>query len=291
MLSKLIDGNVDIEAIRNSTSVKTFSTSDENVKKLIDGNSFLNRVQDENVMKAAESNIANDEVKKIIDHYNLKHVLDFIEKLKPYALFMANMVEAKSEGEVKAALENVILPVGSSSIKKNSLGNISVQTYLGAYLALNDNDTKVSAWSDRFGVIAPIGISWTPAFWSFGKGGSISLFGSLLDLGAIVDYKLKKDSVPNSSGNNISVIDKTYKVELGHIFSPGAYVVYGFFGNLPLSFGMGAQYGPGLSKIEDENSTVLKNPSLRWNVFFAVDMPFFTLKNKNRNYRPLKQIR
>jgi hypothetical protein len=48
--------------------------------------------------------------------------------------------------------------------------------------------------------------------------------------------------------------------------------------NLPLSLGVGAQYGPGLSKIEAGDNTVVTNPSWRWNIFLAVDIPFFTLK-------------
>jgi len=214
----------------------------------------------------------------------LEQLNEFIQDVKPYALFMANVIEAEDEADVKAALENVILPVGSSSIKKNTdgWGNVSVQTYLGAYASLTDNNSvNQGAWSDKFGVIAPIGISWTPGFLSWKTAGSLSIFGSLFDLGAIVDYKLKKDSIPNSSGTGTEVVvDKDYEVKFGQIFSPGGYLVYGFPWNLPLSLGVGAQYGPGLSKIEAGDNAVLTNPSWRWNVFLAVDMPFFTLKNK-----------
>jgi len=214
----------------------------------------------------------------------LETLKKFTEDVKPYALFMANMVEAKEEKEIKAALENVILPVGSSSIKKNAdgWGNFSVQSYLGAYVSLTDKKgVNEGAWSDKFGVIAPIGISWTPGFFSWKRAGSLSLFASLFDLGAIVDYKLKKDSIPNSSGTGTEVVvDKDYEVKFGQIFSPGGYLVYGFPYNLPLSLGVGAQYGPGLSKIEAGDNTVVTNPSWRWNIFLAVDIPFFTLKNK-----------
>ncbi|MGN6339435.1 MAG: hypothetical protein ACTHML_00585 [Ginsengibacter sp.] len=213
----------------------------------------------------------------------LNKLLAFVEKVKPYALFMANIVEAKDEKEVKAALENVILPVGSSSIKKYSAGNISVQTYLGAYLSFNNKNNINSTWSDKFGVIAPIGLSWTLGFTSFGKGGSISLFTSLFDLGAIVDYKLKQEPAPTNTNPDATVIKKDYEVKLGQIFSPGGYLVYGFGANLPLSLGIGAQYGPGLSKIDSDNSTIVNNPSWRGNFFLAVDMPFFTLKNKVKN--------
>lgn len=208
----------------------------------------------------------------------------FIEKLRPYALFMANMIEAKDDKEVTAALENVILPVGSSSIKKNTQFNVSVQSYLGAYWSVSNSSIRSSgSWSDKFGVTAPIGISFTPGFSSWGQSGSVSLFTSLLDLGAIVDYKLTRDSTINNTGTTTSAISKDYTVKLGQIFSPGISIVYGFGWNLPLSLGFGGQYGPGLSKIDAGNTTVIANPSWRWNLFLAVDIPFFTLKNKMKD--------
>src|SRR5262249_55065586 len=156
-----------------------------------------------------------DDVKSLETYSTVKRLLDFIDKLKPYALFMANLVEAKDENAVKDALENVILPVGSSSIKKNTDFNISVQSYLGGYYAFNAS-TSVGVASDRFGVTAPIGISLTPSFLSWKKGGAISLFVPLFDLGAIVDYKLKKDTTSATSGTT-NAVTKSYSVKLGQI--------------------------------------------------------------------------
>ena len=213
----------------------------------------------------------------------LERLINFIQEVKPYAFFMANVVEAADEADIRLALENAILPVGSSSIKKYSGGNVSVQTYLGAFLNLSSNKNNAEGtWSDKFGVTAPIGISWTPGFFSWQKAGSLSLFGALFDLGAIVDYKLKKEPDVTSNDPNKTVISKDYKIELGQIFSPGIYLVYGSGLDLPLSLGVGGQYGPGLSKI-DTGSPVLANPSWRWNIFLAVDLPFFTLANKSKH--------
>lgn len=209
----------------------------------------------------------------------------FVEKVKPYALFMGNMVDAKGEEEVSAVLENVILPVGSSSIKKFTKNNLSVQSYLGAYMSSSNSGNAIKGtWSDKFGVTATIGISYTPGCLSWGNRGAVSIYGVILDISAIVDYKLKTDSVPTASGGNAPVIKKNYQVQLGQIFSPGVYLTYGFFAKLPLSIGFGGQYGPGLSKIKtDESVAVMTNPSWRWNLFLAVDLPFFTLLNTSKN--------
>ena len=214
---------------------------------------------------------------------SLRKFNGFVAKATKYGLFMANVVDAKTPEEVQSVLENAILPVGSSSIKKNSDFNISIQSYLGAFGRIGSIKRETgNAWSDRFGVSAPIGISVTPFGW--GKAGSLSVFASLLDLGAIVDYQLRKDSVPTSSGGNTEVLSKDYKIELGQIFSPGAYIVYGFPWNIPLSFGVGTQYGPGLSKIDSDNNTIINNPQWRFNVFLSVDITFFTIKNVSRPY-------
>lgn len=141
------------------------------------------------------------------------------------------------------------------------------------------SDPQYSSWTDLFGVTAPIGISYTPGFLSWGKCGSLSLFAPLIDLGAIVNYKLKKDSVVNSSGQSQVAISKDYSVTLAQIVSPGIFLVYGVGANLPLAIGFGAQYGPGISRIDSNNNTVINNPSWRYNIFLAVDLPFFNLHN------------
>jgi hypothetical protein len=208
--------------------------------------------------------------------------LNFIDDLKPFAVFIANMANAKTESDVEAALENSILPVGSSAVKKNTQCNLAIQSYLGAfYQPWPQTSTNGQyAWTDKFGVIAPIGIAWTPGFTSWGSCGSLSLFLEVFDIGAIVDYKLRVDSA--LPGQNSPTISKNYSVQLGQIISPGLYLVYGCFDNLPLAIGVGGQYGPGLSKITNTGATVIGNPSIRVNAFLAVDLPLFNLYNKNR---------
>ncbi len=153
---------------------------------------------------------------------------------------MANVVTAQSENDIKAAIENAILPVGSSSLKKYSNFNISIQSYLGAFVNMTDaTQTKQTSWNDKFGVSAPIGISFN---YGLKKAGSISLFASLLDIGAIVDYKLTADSVPNSNGTMSSGVKKEYKINLAQIISPGRYIFYELPFNLPLSIGREAHY-------------------------------------------------
>jgi hypothetical protein len=222
---------------------------------------------------------------------NLDKLNKFVKKAQPYIMFIGNVADAQNSDDIKAALNNAILPVGSSNVKKGTRLNLSIQSYLGAYYGLNkvDNGTYgAGAWSDRFGVTAPIGVSFTPGFLSWGKGGALSLFASILDIGAVVDYRLKIDSVAAANGRQEAVATKNYTVHLGNIVSPGGYLVYGFFGNLPLSMGVGGQYGPGLSKIDVNGTTTINNPAWRWSAFLAVDLPFFNIVNNPKSTKRLR---
>lgn len=218
--------------------------------------------------------------RETFDPQNQSGLDKIIDKSVKYGLFMANMVEAESPEQVEALIESVVLPVGSSSIKKHSTCNISVQSYLGAYYLI-DGPTNgfITSWNDTYGVHAPIGLSISTGL---GKVGSLGVFGSLLDLGAIVDYELALDTIVNPIGSDEVMIEKDYKIELGQIFSPGAYIVYGFPFNLPLALGVGGQHGPGLSKIETDGRVIVNDSKWRWNVFLSVDIPFFTIFNKSK---------
>lgn len=282
ILNKIDEGSK-YKDLKNQTSIKDYNGKEKStVQKLADVTNDYSPEKEKVIDNILTDPAVNADVRLAVGNYRLKQLVNFLKELKPYGLFMADMVGAQKPEEVEAALENAVLPVGSSSVKKNTNSNLSLQAYLGAYLSNKEN--SFSSWTSKFGVIAPIGLSYTPGFLSWKSGGSLSLFGSLIDLSAIVDYKLKKDSTVNANGTaNTNAVSKDYKIKLGQIFSPGVFVVYGFFGNLPLSLGVGGQYGPGLSKINVDNTTVLNNPSWRWSVFLAVDIPFFNLHNKMKS--------
>nr|WP_321406498.1 hypothetical protein [uncultured Carboxylicivirga sp.] len=188
--------------------------------------------------------------------------------LKTYGTFIGNVAVAKTSDDVEKSIEAVALPVGSSSVKKYNKNNLAIQAYLGPNLRvwIQDNESSTT-WDNNWGITAPVGIGYTP--WSLEKDGAFSFFLSVLDVGAIVDYELKE-------GNT----NFEQKVYLKNIFSPGIHVVYGFGGNLPLSMGAGAQYGPGLLKINQGGVSI--EPSWRASIFLAVDIPVINLYKGNR---------
>jgi len=279
LVDTLSGRQVDLASVKkNLTSYSGTGASD--VKELASSHWFLSPLQQSSVDAVTALQSTNKDVSDLAAYYNLHSLATFAEKIKPYALFVANVADAKTSADITTALDNAILPVGSSSLKKDTRFNISVQSYLGANLNLyNYSSQATGTWSDKVGVTAPIGISITPNWGSWRGGGSLSAFVSLFDIGAVVDYRLKNDSTVSASGKSTPSISKSYSLTLSQVVSPGFYMVYGFFDNLPLALGGGLQYGPGLSKIQQSGTPVLNNPSWRFNLFLAMDLPFFTIKN------------
>ncbi|RMG16704.1 MAG: hypothetical protein D6730_24870 [Bacteroidetes bacterium] len=97
---------------------------------------------------------------------------------------------------------------------------------------------------------------------------SLSLFLSIVDIGAVVSYRLSEDQSEGLPAN----------VSLRQIFSPGIFVAYGFK-RAPVSLMLGTQYTPELRKVEVNQLTTKAN-ALRLSLTLAVDIPMFNLYAK-----------
>jgi hypothetical protein len=194
---------------------------------------------------------------------------------------IASIVKSESSEEAEAAIEAAVLPAGSSSIKKNSGWNISLNAYIGGYINNYTNNTdKIDGNNSRIGVTAPIGIAISKGLGSYRNGnscGSLSIYGTLIDVGAIAGYRLTNDST-----------DLEQKVTINDIFAPGAYLVYGLslpfkgFPYIPLSVGYGWQYGSKLYQKKDDGTLEISSQS-RWrkNWFVAIDIPLANFWTKH----------
>ncbi|MES2276434.1 MAG: hypothetical protein V4592_10450 [Bacteroidota bacterium] len=193
-----------------------------------------------------------------------------------YGTFMANIIEAKSSDEVKAAIDAAVLPVGSSSVKRETAANISLNAYIGPYLGgeympvLPDKRTSVSA-----GITAPVGLafSWGQKHFWDGKnpgGKSFTIFLSLIDVGALASFRLNDDK------SNIAS-----DIQLKNIISPGCYFYWGL-GKCPVSIGAGAQVGPQLRQVSTTvNTNSTNNIYIRYSLTIAVDIPLLNFYTKS----------
>ncbi|MFT4154669.1 hypothetical protein [Parafilimonas sp.] len=209
-----------------------------------------------------------------------------VEKILRYGNMMASIVKAESSQEAEAAIEAAVLPAGSSSVKKNTAWNFSLNAYIGWSFGRSVNSTdKIDGNNSKTGITAPVGFAVSKGLGHYKNGnpiGSISLYGTLIDVGAIAGYRLNDDSTALDS-----------KITLNDIFAPGGYLVYGFglpikgFSYIPLSVGYGWQYGSELYYKKDDGTLAVSDKS-RWksNWFVAIDIPLVNFYS--RNYKKQK---
>jgi hypothetical protein len=197
----------------------------------------------------------------------------FRDEYIKYGTFMASVVEAKTSDDVKNAIEAAVLPVGSSSIKRETDFNISLNAFIGPFGGMEYlPKLKSNRSSFVMGVTAPVGVAF-----SFGKlgssatrgGKSVSIFLPLIDVGSLATFRLSDDSSEVAS-----------EVKLKNIISPGLYLYYGF-GKCPISLGIGGQLGPQLRTVTAKDINVDKNYYFRFGVNLTVDIPFFNFYTKN----------
>jgi len=192
-----------------------------------------------------------------------------------YGTLISTVANAQTSEEVKNAIEASVLPVGSSSIKRNSAWSISLNGYVGGYWSYQSNQNQIPI----MGLSAPIGVNfskgglnkWFNGFSSSGNWGGLSANIQIIDLGALVNYYLLKGdtaSIPND-----------FTVRLSNIFAPGFNLCYNF-PKTPLSIAWGGQYIPTLYKYEQINGTNQLTPTNAFRMQFSllVDIPMYNLK-------------
>lgn len=195
---------------------------------------------------------------------------DVKEYFFKYGSFMSNIVSATNSDEVEAAIEAVALPAGSSSVKRQSAFNVSLNAYCGLYGGYERIKGIDAAWlsgpksfANSYGVTAPIGvaISWGCHGWSN------SVFLSMVDIGALTAFRFTDDStetVPN--------------IRLQNIVSPGVFYSLGIK-NTPLSVNLGWQMGPLLRNVTAVQNDYSQSYS-RVSLSLCVDLPLMNFYTK-----------
>jgi hypothetical protein len=196
-----------------------------------------------------------------------------------YGSFIANVAQAQNSDEVQAAIESAVLPVGSSSIKRETDFNISLNSFIGPYGGVEYlPKLKQNQWAFTTGLTAPVGVAFS--WGNFGKGkkrcnGSVSggksftIFIPVIDIGSMASFRMGNDSSKVAS-----------EVTLSNIISPGLFFYYGF-GKCPISIGLGGQLGPQLRDVTARNINIDENYYIRFGFNIVVDIPFFNLYTKN----------
>lgn len=180
--------------------------------------------------------------------------------------FISQMATVQSADDMEKLLNAYALPIGSSSIKRNSNFNISLNGYVGLTggieTALGSHATQSKG---NIGLAAPIGIATTFL------DGKVTAFVSIIDLGSIVNIRLNNDTTMYSN------------LKFEHFITPGLGLFYNV-PKLPITFGFHANYIPNLRtikyKVEESFISETNRTVFRFNFSLLVDIPFFTLFDK-----------
>ncbi|HEX6223050.1 MAG TPA: hypothetical protein VFZ52_01485, partial [Chryseolinea sp.] len=191
-----------------------------------------------------------------------------------YGTFMASVATAENSDEVELAIEAIVLPPGSASIKRKSEKNIALNAYVGLSPGYEWRDSPVDNGGFVFAISAPIGVAFSKGIYSpsgskYKEKGSRSWFVSLVDLGAVTAYRFDEQT---------AVLPE---LKFSNIFAPGLYYVRGL-PNYPISLGLGGQLGPQLREVKDETTTLDDELIISFKFFVAVDIPLLNFYTKSR---------
>ena len=176
--------------------------------------------------------------------------------------FLSEIAMVEKSEDVKKILESYTLPIGSSSIKRKSSFNISINGYVG--LSGGIERAYINGNRDRgnFGLTAPIGFTIST---SDKKRANFSAFFSVIDLGTMVNARFNDTEIENQD------------VKIEQFFAPGLGIYYNIQ-KTPISLGLHYSYIKNLKEFTQNNSTVENNFGVgRFNFSILVDIPFFNI--------------
>ena len=199
-----------------------------------------------------------------------------VNKLNKYSSFAADVINSKDSDDAKELIKKHVAPAASFINKREFTSTLSITTQPGYYIGFESLDGYGGFTS---GITLPVGFELT---WKLtGKKASdkkpenkpsIGVFAQLLDLGAMLNFRVSDESstLPD-------------KVEISQVFSPGASITYGLK-NSPLTIGLGYQYTSELRKITLDNGNEIYPNGHRVFLRLGWDIPLINIsKSKNKS--------
>ena len=232
---------------------------------------------------------------EVFSQNNLDKSTLFTEFIR-YANLGVTFASATTSEELASAINAAVLPVQSYRLKRKSPFSITLNAYAGGFYGIEtlNNDNVKNETSDLLGFTAPVGVGFNWALGTtnrnkkFGRAQyinnrftdstkyrylgrhSLSLFISVVDVGALAMYRLSDDQTPVND------------IELQNIFAPGAQLIFGI-GRTPLSLGVGIQYGPELRKVTAVDGSLeptVESRGWRYGASLMVDIPLLQIHKK-----------
>ena len=196
--------------------------------------------------------------------------------LVEYGPFLAELAASNDAASAQKIIEAAAAPVGSYRGKRDDGFSLTLSAFPGVQLGgewlTNDQLEFATGAANHVGLFAPVGLDLA---WALPGEGSLGIFVSILDLGALVDFRFNGDEVKNDKGAEAGDAEASPQVGFGQVVSPGLYLNLGIW-KTPLVLGFGAAYSPNLRKI-DGNLAVDEASALQLTGYLAVDVSLFSI--------------
>lgn len=222
--------------------------------------------------------------------------------LVKYAPFLADLASARDADSVEAALKGVAEPVGSYKKKRGGDAGFTVSMNAfagvhggGEFLLPRAQSEITTRTAGQLALFMPIGIDLA---WGFAKRGSVSVFASIIDVGALSSFRLGDDNAapedPATSSDAGADVDAEPKVGFAQVMSPGLFVMLGI-PQTPLAIGFGGSFSPRLRRtlVDDGAATFEQDAStIRFGAVLAADIPIVVIGRRpyRRGQRPMKKV-
>lgn len=195
----------------------------------------------------------------------INDTLKTLEQIEKYGNFMVDVVNATNSDEIKEVIKQNVAPPASFIQKREFKFTLSFTGQPGYFIGVEKLKEKNKKYAFVSGITLPIGLDASFKI-KHGKenNGSINLFAQLIDLGAVLNFRL---------ADSTSTLPD--KFEFKQFFSPGGSISYGF-PNSPITLGLGYQYTPELRKINDNGNQSYPNEN-RFFFRLAWDIPLINI--------------
>ena len=215
--------------------------------------------------------------------YILQSGASQFESIRKITGFLSDVVLAGNSKNLSQIIEKYALPPNSYKIKRHTRSSWDVNAYVGAYIGGEVLTSGKHAISPVYGFSAPIGVSYSwgktakakstdeKIFYSKKgnrvlKGNSVSVNLSLIDIGAVVSYRLTNDA---SKG-------LPQQVKWSQLISPGLHLRWGIKES-PICFSFGVQSTPQLRRL---NTILPPVSAVRTYAGFFFDIPLFNVSHR-----------
>ncbi len=186
------------------------------------------------------------------------------EKVRLLLSIGADIADAKSSGDVQAALNRLAEPIGSWRRKFQDTWTFTLQGYAGGSLAYEVVQGNAPSSLAAAPVLA-LGLEWSV---SLGVA-RLGVFGKVIDVGSVASVRFaEKDDA------SLTEVEVTPDITWAQLFGPGGYLVFAPF-KAPFVLGAGVDYVPALRR-------TLAGPRSAWHFggFLAVDVPVMELAHQ-----------